>query len=176
MKAKPPSQGSNSGISDAKRPAEDLDAEFSDFECSQLFQQALNGDRTSALVMWRQVAEGRRDQETRLWTISIAKRILEADQDVDANKDDGARRRPDKLMAAISLTGREDLNRRIRELVRALDGFVNLETGKKPRLTRQIISMLREEKLVREDQTDDEVRRIIDRHRGKTSTSPDKSM
>ena len=90
---------------DDRVPPEDTSKEFSD---------AMEGDRESALGLWRNIANGQVYGEEREWIRHVARAVLDAD---------GAMDRPDALMKAIGLAGKADPWRRMREVATALRDF-----------------------------------------------------
>lgn len=49
-------------------------------ETSKELQDALDGDRASALAMWRSIADGNADAEALAWVRHVARRLLDADR------------------------------------------------------------------------------------------------
>jgi hypothetical protein len=87
-------------------------------ETSEELQSAMSGDRTDALQFIRDFAFGRRDFETMYFMEVIAGRILIADRTT-------GRRRADKLMRALSLSGRIDTHRDMRHQAEIFQAFQN---------------------------------------------------
>lgn len=65
---------------------------------SKEFSDALDGDRASALAMWRSVADGNNDPEALAWIQHVARRLLEADKSKQAA-------RTAAIVAAVGLAG-----------------------------------------------------------------------
>lgn len=78
--------------------------------------RAMEGDRESALELWREVAQGRIDDEHLAWFRWVARAILDADTEP-------AKTRPAALVRAIGLEGKTDRWRRMREVAAALRDF-----------------------------------------------------
>lgn len=91
--------------------SEDIDSDyFDEFGPSQQFCNALEGNRDSALKMWRQVADGKWDIEAKLWCQEIAKRLLAEDNPPSA------KRKPDAIQKAVGLAGKKNTHEKIDEI------------------------------------------------------------
>jgi hypothetical protein len=142
---------------------------------------ALEGDRESALAMWKQVAAHPSDPESILWVQAVAQRLLDADGVADR------RRRPDAVLKAVGLFGQRDRHRLLREQIETLKHFENLDRAGPPargeksqelfnyvRALPEFDEYLRElptfkqsgrtlEVFKAEQLTDDDIRKIVDR-------------
>jgi len=92
---------------------------------SKTLQDALDGDRTSALALWRQVAEDPNDEESVTWVRAVAQRLLEADE---ADR----KRRQMAIVEAVGLAGYEDRARALREKIEIIQDFENLDRKAPP--------------------------------------------
>jgi hypothetical protein len=159
--------------------AERGDANMADDWVSKTLVDALagldapDGDRTSALEMWKAVAEYPRGLESIVWAQAVAKRILEADREADR------RRRPDAILRAVGLAGHEDRHRRLRDLIEVVRSFEDLtRTGPPARgeESKRLFNFLRKSSEFREhmrargltdleidDLGNHEIRKLVDR-------------
>lgn len=87
-------------------------------EISKECQDALDGDPTASLAMWRDVAGGRFYPETRMWLQIVAERIIEA-----TLAGGPPNRKPDRITQAVGLKGRQDENAQERETAEVLRDF-----------------------------------------------------
>lgn len=90
-----------------------------DYESHQRYQMALDGDRTSARLMWKQVAEGAWDLESIDWMVQIAKRVLAADQAKGSARANG-------MLKAVCLVGKLERRRDRRTHLEVLESFEDL--------------------------------------------------
>jgi hypothetical protein len=86
------------------------------FEISRELNDALEGNREMARLMWHRVAVGHRSAEEQLWIKVTAERILAAD-------DDEAKTRPQALTKAIGLHGKRDQHWRLRQVATTVRDF-----------------------------------------------------
>ena len=126
---------------------EDIDdscLDYSDWEQSQTFCQALDGDHTSSLDMWRWVAAGKWDIETKVWCQEVAKRLLDEDNAPDW------KRRPDAVLKAVGLSGKANRLREIDEICLMHMTLKNLDVPeKRGDMVKHICQELKTKNLVR---------------------------
>lgn len=116
---------------------------------------AMEGDRAAALALWRQVAAGVIDDDTRAWVQHVATQLLRADKT--------KQRRPTEIMAAVGLAGKLETSQALREAVETFYAFEDLD--KKPQRgtgTRMLIKTLRDAGLVPAHLGDEEIRKRIE--------------
>jgi hypothetical protein len=104
-------------------------------ETSEELQNAMYGDRKTALRFFRRMAEGKDDFETKIFSQFIAARILEA----DCTK---GRRRPDALVRALSLSGTTDKNREMRDIAENINGLAQFDNAKHPVVGNALIKFI----------------------------------
>jgi hypothetical protein len=68
--------------------------------------EALEGDRSASLEFWKAAARWDFNDETKVWIQHIAERVIEANAQL-------AKRRPDAMLKAIGMAGREDESRHL---------------------------------------------------------------